>query len=124
SPCVFASVFLVNLLTKQMARDLADDVLAKSIVGTRLVRVAAARVTDLARSSRQPVGQLLGTVIAHELGHLLLDDGSHSIDGIMQETLDDKSAQQSKLLFVADQGSRIRARATALMNACNHARLR
>lgn len=32
---------------------------------------------------------VLGRIVAHEVGHLLLPDGSHSKTGIMRERMDD-----------------------------------
>jgi hypothetical protein len=60
-----------------------------------------------------PVSHLLGTVAAHELGHLLLGSHAHSHAGIMapvweKETL--RQMEMGSLLFNRDQASRMRAR--------------
>jgi len=55
--------------------------------------------------------QLLGHVIAHELGHLLLPHGAHSLSGIMRPAWDRpqvKGATQGTLTFTPDQVDRIR----------------
>ncbi len=56
---------------------------------------------------------LLGHVMAHELGHVLLGDNSHSSEGIMIAAFRDKElrrAQKGTLLFTAQQGARVRAK--------------
>jgi hypothetical protein len=57
---------------------------------------------------------ILGCVIAHEIGHLLLGPGSHSPSGIMQPQWERKQVQQAmtgRLLFTAEQSQVIRAQA-------------
>ncbi len=58
-------------------------------------------------------GELLGYVVAHELGHLLLGRDSHSATGLMTAVwgaAELQQASQGKLLFTSDQGDRIRSR--------------
>ena len=58
-------------------------------------------------------GELLGYVVAHELGHLLLGRDSHSATGLMTAVwgaAEMQQASQGKLLFTSDQGDRIRSR--------------
>ena len=59
----------------------------------RLISVARATLDDQLRSARPDLarafhgrlfGRLAGRVIAHELGHLLLDSASHSGEGLMR----------------------------------------
>jgi hypothetical protein len=57
---------------------------------------------------------ILGCVIAHELGHLLLGSNGHSDKGIMQPRWEANQVRQlmmGTLLFTADQSTRIRAAA-------------
>ncbi len=57
-------------------------------------------------------GLLLGHLIAHEVGHLLLGPGRHSSKGIMRpqwSRKDAKVASSGELLFTRAQGRRIRA---------------
>lgn len=71
---------------------------------------------NLARSSRHPNlsdGDLLGCVLAHELGHLLLGTNSHSASGLMQPRWDSsalRAAALSSLLFTGGQSSTLRSR--------------
>src|SRR5262249_17227074 len=56
-------------------------------------------------------GLILGHVIAHEAGHLMLPHGSHAPRGIMQARLGMDSVQQAtrgNLLFTPDQSKQIR----------------
>jgi hypothetical protein len=58
-------------------------------------------------------GRLLGLVVAHELGHLLLGMDSHSADGLMSavwQVPELRQATQSHLFFSRDQSDRIRVR--------------
>ena len=58
-------------------------------------------------------GELLGFVIAHELGHLLLGRDSHSATGLMSavwQATELRQASQGILFFTNDQQERIRSR--------------
>jgi hypothetical protein len=77
----------------------------------------ADRVSDL-RPINKPHAQglILGLVIAHEAGHLMLPHGAHTLRGIMRATMDVVSVDQAlrgNLLFSADQRRSIQ---TALIN--------
>jgi hypothetical protein len=54
----------------------------------RLASVLVERVEYVAQSKRQEIGDLLGVVMAHEIGHLLLPPDSHSPMGIMAPRVD------------------------------------
>ena len=75
-----------------------------------------------------PTGELLGCVIAHELGHLLLGTASHSATGLMSAVWQDpelRQAMRHKLLFTGDEGERMRFRfasATAGLQELSEAR--
>jgi hypothetical protein len=63
---------------------------------------------------------LLGHIIAHELGHLLLGSDSHSATGLMSAVWQAKElrqASQGNLFFTNDQQDRIRARCLAAQTA-------
>jgi hypothetical protein len=60
---------------------------------------------------------MLGAVMAHELGHLLLGEHSHSSEGLMQahwSTEQLKNMGMGNLLFDARSAARVRRRAAAL----------
>lgn len=46
------------------------------------------RIDELATGRRLVTADLLGKIIAHEVGHLILPAGSHSLNGIMRANLD------------------------------------
>jgi hypothetical protein len=78
-------------------------------------RVAYAFVNRIERVSREAgrkAGTLLGYVLAHELGHLLLPAGSHSKSGVMQARWDPKALSQAAqgLYFTREQAALIRAK--------------
>jgi hypothetical protein len=63
-----------------------------------------------------PTGELLGCVIAHELGHLLLGTASHSPNGLMSAVWQDPELHQAvrgNLLFTGSEGERMRFRFAA-----------
>ena len=63
-----------------------------------------------------PTGELLGCVVAHELGHLLLGTASHSSTGLMSAVWQDpelRQAMRGNLFFTGDEGERMRFRFAA-----------
>jgi len=67
----------------------AGDALGDAVVDTTTGRgslgtVYVNRVRSLARASRTPESELLGRVIAHEAGHLLLGRTGHPASGLMR----------------------------------------
>ena len=69
--------------------------------------------------------QLLGHVMAHELGHLLLPYGAHSVAGLMRPEWDRpqvRAAAEGLLTFTPDQADLIRARLSASASPIAHAR--
>jgi hypothetical protein len=109
----------VAILPESMAarRQLGSDVLgcAPGTVEER-GRIAFAlydRIKGVTRHDPLAVGRVLGLVIAHEVGHLLLPYGSHSERGIMHDNWDVNSARfilASDLGFTDEQGELIRSR--------------
>ncbi len=72
------------------------------------------QVEELARSAdvSTDLDQILGHVIAHEIGHLLFGADSHSRTGIMKASWADgdlRSASRGILLFTPEQSDRMRA---------------
>ena len=73
---------------KISAEAVGPDVLGQAAkVGGRAY-IFAHRVAALAARNRRDLGQLLGRVIAHEIGHLVLPENSHTATGIMSAGLD------------------------------------
>jgi len=70
------------------------------------------RIQGFARAHGLAVGPLLGHVIAHEVGHLLLPFGSHSSSGLMRgrwTPVDLRRNTRGGMAFTADQAGLIRA---------------
>lgn len=83
-------------------------------LGTSVAYIFYRQVEAQARQYDVSLALILGSAIAHEVGHLLLPDGRHSPDGLMRAcwTRDDfYRAEQGQLRFSTEQASLIRARA-------------
>lgn len=83
------TVVISAAATSPVARSVTPDVLGMAMPGdgrTRgtLARVFGDRVAAFATAQGLHLGSLLGCVIAHELGHLLLPLNAHASVGIMQ----------------------------------------
>lgn len=73
-------------------RSLSFNAIAKAIrlgkeSGTGLIGAYADRVKNVARALRMSSGFVFGTILAHEIGHLLLPTMKHSRGGIMKANL-------------------------------------
>ena len=70
------------------------------------------RAQELRTKSNAELGRILGSVMAHEIGHLLLGVNSHSVSGLMQARWGDGALHRivmGTLLFSPAQGERMRA---------------
>jgi hypothetical protein len=65
------------------------------------------RIRDVELQFSRDSGEILGLVIAHEVGHLLLRDDSHSLHGIMRPEIDLRSRHRP--YFTQPQAEQIRA---------------
>ena len=75
------------------------------------VLVYYAGIKEFRAATTVPTGELLGCVIAHELGHLLLGTASHSPAGLMSGVWQDAELQQAvrhNLFFTSGEGDRMR----------------
>jgi len=82
--------------------------------GAGIIYLFYDRVQELLRAERKTEyrDQLLGLVIAHEIGHLLLPDHSHSKTGIMRAMWDEQDlrlAAHGELGFTPEQAELIRS---------------
>jgi hypothetical protein len=80
----------------------------------RYARLYFHRLTELAVRHKLPSGVLLGAMIAHEIGHLLLGVNSHSRQGLMSSPWDAKrlkSVDRGQLGFTREQASTLKAEA-------------
>jgi hypothetical protein len=70
------------------------------------------RVRDNGRGLNLPISLMMGHVIAHEMGHLLLSYGAHSVTGLMKGGWDEtqtRLARRHELTFTPEQVSRIKS---------------
>jgi hypothetical protein len=89
-------------------------VMGTAMLGTQFAWVFTPRVEALAEEYRASFGMLLGHVIAHEVGHLLLPASGHSARGLMGASLDPNRLDRKELCFDGDQGRLIRERLTSI----------
>jgi hypothetical protein len=92
-----------------------DGVLARAVAEALRAYVFYDRVKNTSARYGSARGVLLGDVVAHELGHLLIGH-SHSQDGLMKAQPDFAS---KRLAFAATDGVRIRAGILARLAANN-----
>ena len=74
--------------------------------------VLAARVEAVARGYQVPRGAVLAAAMAHELGHLLLPDSSHTPTGLMRaqyNQADFRHLMRGELLFAPREAGSLRA---------------
>ena len=78
------------------------------------------RVRDLQATSNLDLSSVLGSVMAHEMGHLLLGSNAHSVSGIMRAQWDAEELQRiamGTLLFTEHQAERMHGRASVAESA-------
>ena len=80
-----------------------------AVSGGTLASVLVERVTYVAKSKSLDVGDLLGVIMAHEIGHLLLPPDSHAT-GIMALKVDLFLIEHGGVALDPRQASMIRAR--------------
>jgi hypothetical protein len=89
APAAIGQLTIIVLTTKMAARGrVADGVLGFAAVASegmgRIAYVVYDRVRLLAAEAATPEGELLGFVMAHEIGHLLLPRGPQPSAGVMK----------------------------------------
>ena len=108
-------VFAVNITSRGMAGiAVSDHTLGFAESGTRDATVLYDRVKRFARRYHINRGVMLGYVIAHELGHLLLPPKSHSAKGVMRGMIDLQLASDRQLRFTPEQRTLILEKLAAL----------
>lgn len=89
----------------------------KDIFGT-IADIFTDRIMDMSSTHEWSAGPLVGDVMAHEIGHLLLGPGSHSKGGIMRTHRGEKDlhkALQRRMIFTAREGEQIKKQVLARM---------
>ena len=104
------SVVVVHLLTREMTdRMHAPDPVLGIAAGTGWATVFYNRIEDLSPTrDANDIACMLGHVIVHEIGHLLLRSKAHSHSGIMKAVLNMQLAARGGLFFTATQAHLIR----------------
>ena len=107
----------VLVLSKEMAEQkissdgVPDNVLGQAAKDCGRAYIFSHRIAALAARNQRQIAELLGWVIAHEVGHLVLPENSHSPIGIMSSSLDLRSAALPA--FTLEQMAAIRLRVTS-----------
>ena len=83
----------ISLLPPHLVREAArqrgsDKLLGSAVPSAGYALIYSDRISALAPQSRMDEGVLLGRVIAHEVGHLLLPKAHHSSTGLMTAGMD------------------------------------
>ena len=112
----------VNVLSTDMITPLwiSKDTVGFATPGTLAATAIYDRIHVLAHERHVPCGVVLGYVIAHELGHLLLPAHSHSDSGVMMASLNMEKASERNLRFTNDQAALMLERLTASPAVSTH----
>jgi hypothetical protein len=110
--------FTVKVVPKTIAGKGIDGRAMGVAAGTRERRGTLAyafysRIEDVTRAIGADIGVILGHVIAHEIGHLLLPYDSHARNGLMQGGWDQEQARRAEMglvTFTPDEAALIRRR--------------
>jgi hypothetical protein len=102
------TIRVVERATQWQPKSPSVDALGFAVIGSRVASVLYPRIEQLAGGSIRDTSIALGYVIAHELGHLLLRNGAHSLVGLMQSDFNLLLAQQGRLWFTDDEARHIR----------------
>jgi hypothetical protein len=104
-------------ITPKIATSLNETAFGIAFIGSdgigRNANVFWRRVEDIQQNSKANVSLILGSVMAHEIGHLLLGSNSHALSGIMRARWESDELHRismGSLLFLPEQGKRMRAR--------------
>jgi hypothetical protein len=111
----FGSMIMVSLMSAAMEARLHAPAteLGFAVAGGRLANVMYGRVERLAGSTAD-LATVLGHVMAHEIGHLLLSTNAHGSGGIMNATLNLHLTRQGVLWFSAAEAHALRTRVVEL----------
>ncbi len=107
----------------------SGDTLGFAVVGEELscyAWILYDRARDFAAQRQLTLASLLGSVIAHELGHLLLGDSFHSKAGLMRARWSGKeflAMERGELVFSVAESERIQRAVIARRQATNAAEL-
>ena len=111
----------LHILSSPATNDFRDDTLGIAMPHFGSGNHAGVFLSRVRQKTAQNVGlidlpELLGCVMAHEIGHLLLHSTVHSSEGLMRtefRVADLKKAAQRQLKFTSEQGEAIQRNALA-----------
>ncbi len=112
---ILSNAMTVQLRNPEDSMGTADE----SVNGTRRAAVFFNRIQSIAGGDAAPTDVLLGRVMAHEIGHMLLGPNAHSRTGIMRSDWSYRELGMEaghELLFTAEQSRSIERRLAALGN--------
>lgn len=116
-----SDVVVVQLVHDTGRFKLKEEVFGAAFLGTDghglYTDVFFDRAQELCRELKVSLPELLGHIIAHEIGHLLLGLNAHSLAGIMRarwERTELEQAGRGSLLFSAQQAKKMHARVIAI----------
>jgi hypothetical protein len=108
---------LILRITPNVARSISDAAFGIAFLGSdetgRNADVFWKRAQEIQENSKVDLALILGSVMAHEIGHLLLGSNAHAVSGIMRahwEGSELRRISMGSLLFLPEQGKRMRAR--------------
>jgi hypothetical protein len=107
--------FMVHIVARGKTSN--DSVFGVAFLGTdgtgKYCDVFYDRIEKMRRDSGASPARVLGTVAAHEIGHLLLGSHSHSATGLMSPHWRDEELRRismDRLTFTSEQASRMKTR--------------
>ena len=106
-----ATVIHVSVLPPAMHKALGrkGTIVGGAGLNTRRIWISFSRVQETARRARAGASDVLGYVIAHEIGHVLMPAGSHALSGVMQRSVDPQVIAHNRLSFGSHEAQLIRA---------------
>ena len=118
------SIMQVRIMFRPMRKAMAvrKDALGLAIAEACFAWIAFDKLGDSARQAHIDLGDALGYVIAHEIGHLLLPVNSHSATGLMRNELDPTLIALNRVHFSAEQSARLRSTLEGLLERLNSSR--
>jgi len=127
SPTRLTIRLLSNVMTERLP--LGGDIFGLALLPVDsgfgiTANVCAGRAREMAEARHVPEGVLLGHLVAHEAGHLLLGSSRHSVKGLMHIPWQGKELQmmsQGAMLFTSGEAKRIRAQVLARANSFSYA---
>jgi len=113
-PAVLSSVITIHIMSGHMVEGAHKRTRAMgwAALRSRIAKVSYDGIADILAShagGETETASVLGHVIAHEIGHLLLGSRRHSAGGIMQARLDRRRASLGALFFLGNEAEVIQS---------------